>query len=120
MDWLPVASGFQSRDEVPGRNDGDAFVLMKVEQVTDVAGHEVVRSATNGCRERFVVVRDRCTPGGAAGAERVQPCASRHRIAPESQGGARFAPACHSTLAMGMWQPRYFRLTGTQGDPALE
>ncbi len=64
MDWLPVASGFQSRDEVPGRNDGDAFVLMKVEQVTDVAGHEVVRSATNGCRERFVVVGIAAPPAG--------------------------------------------------------
>lgn len=32
-------SSFQSRDEVPRRNDGDAFVLTKPKQVPDIAGH---------------------------------------------------------------------------------
>ena len=53
---LSVRSSFQPGDEVPGRNNGDAFVLTKVEQVTDIAGHEVIGFPTDGCREKFVII----------------------------------------------------------------
>ena len=49
-------SFFQSRDEVPGGNDSDASVLTEVEQVSGIAGYEVIRSSTDCCREKFVII----------------------------------------------------------------
>ena len=33
--------------------------LMKMEEITDIAGYQVICPATNGCRKKH---RDRCTP----------------------------------------------------------